>query len=92
MKYIRNSLAVAMVTCVLPALTYAGDLLSLEQRSDISMYAGQVKIIPTNTVKRVAVGNGKILSVTLVDNKELLLLAEGSGETNLAPRRFKWVA
>lgn len=83
MKYIRNSLAVAIATCVLPALTYAGDILSLEQQSNISMYAGQVKIIPTNTVKRVAVGNGKILSVTLVDNKELLLLAEGSGETNL---------
>lgn len=31
MNYLPNSLAVAIATCILPALTYAGDILSLEQ-------------------------------------------------------------
>ena len=83
MKMIKKPLAAAIVTLMFPALACAKGDLELDNRSSISMYSGQVKIIPTNTVKRVAVGNGKILSVTLVDGKELLLLAEGAGETNL---------
>ncbi|MEY2333589.1 type II and III secretion system protein family protein [Acidithiobacillus ferrianus] len=83
MNMVRTPLAAAIITLILPILVCAKGNLELGSQSSISMYSGQVKIIPTNTIRRVAVGNGKILSVTLVDGKELLLLAEGSGETNL---------
>jgi len=83
MKPLIKALAITIITTMIPCIANAANLFSTDPSSSITMYSGQVKIIPTNTVKRVAVGNGKILSVTLVDNKELLLLAEGAGETNL---------
>lgn len=83
MKPLIKALAITIITAMTPCIANAANLFSTDPSSSITMYSGQVKIIPTNTVKRVAVGNGKILSVTLVDNKELLLLAEGAGETNL---------
>jgi pilus assembly protein CpaC len=83
MKPLIKALAITIITAMIPSVANAANLFSADPSSSITMYSGQVKIIPTNTVKRVAVGNGKILSVTLVDNKELLLLAEGAGETNL---------
>ncbi|MCE5361223.1 MAG: pilus assembly protein N-terminal domain-containing protein, partial [Acidithiobacillus sp.] len=49
----------------------------------LDLYAGEVKVIPTQPVKRVAVGDGKVLSTTVVDGKELLLLGDGEGETSL---------
>ncbi len=49
----------------------------------LDLYAGEVKVLPTQPVKRVAVGDGKVLSTTVVDGKELLLLGDGEGETSL---------
>lgn len=60
-----------------------GNAAAAAQDSEITLYTGQVKVLPSNPVKRVAVGNGKVLSTTVIDNKELLLLAENSGETSL---------
>ncbi|MCY0871513.1 MAG: pilus assembly protein N-terminal domain-containing protein [Acidithiobacillus caldus] len=42
----------------------------------IDLYAGQVRVIPTKPVKRVAIGDGKVLSTTVVDGNELLLLGD----------------
>jgi len=50
---------------------------------EIDLYQGEVKVIPSKPLKRVAVGDGKILSTTVVDSKELLLLGDGPGETSL---------
>ncbi len=83
MKAVITALAAAITTLQVSVVSAASDDLRPDPSSNISMYSGQVKIIPTSTIRRVAVGNGKILSVTLVDNRELLLLAEGAGETNL---------
>ena len=49
----------------------------------IDLYAGQVRVIPTKPVKRVAIGDGKVLSTTVVDGNELLLLGDAEGETSL---------
>ncbi|MES2771216.1 MAG: pilus assembly protein N-terminal domain-containing protein [Pseudomonadota bacterium] len=50
--------------------------------SELNLYVGEVKTLTLGRIARVAVGNGKILSATVVDN-ELLLLTEGVGETSL---------
>ncbi|MEY2343026.1 type II and III secretion system protein family protein [Acidithiobacillus sp. IBUN Pt1247-S3] len=63
--------------------SFSSMAMAAEDEPGISLYAGQVKVIPSKAVKRVAVGNGKVLSTTVVDNRELLLLAEGAGETSL---------
>lgn len=56
---------------------------SAAEDPNLDLYAGQVKVLPTKPVKRVAIGNGKVVSSTVVDGKELLLLGEAEGETSL---------
>lgn len=48
----------------------------------LTLYVGEVKTLPYKNLTRVAVGNGKVLSSTVLE-EELLLLAEGVGDTSL---------
>lgn len=50
---------------------------------NISMFLGEIKIIEVGAVDRVAVGKGELLSTTMLDNGQLLLLAEKDGETTV---------
>ncbi|WP_396333340.1 type II and III secretion system protein family protein [Burkholderia anthina] len=60
--------------------------------STLYMYKGQVKVIPIEgRVKRVAVGNGDLLNVSVVDH-QLLLLAQAPGDTSLVVWRDSGIA
>ena len=48
----------------------------------IVMYVGEVRTLPMPAVQRVAVGNGRIITTTVLDN-EMLVLAESQGETGM---------
>lgn len=48
----------------------------------LHLYNGEVKILPAHDLVRVAVGNGKLLSVTHVKN-QLIMIGTGVGSTNL---------
>ncbi len=48
----------------------------------ITMYVGEIRTLPMGAVQRVAVGNGRIITTNVLE-KELLLLAEQPGETDL---------
>jgi pilus assembly protein CpaC len=48
----------------------------------IVMYMGEVRTLPITRISRIAVGNGKIISTTVLDN-EMLMLGEAQGETGL---------
>jgi pilus assembly protein CpaC len=48
----------------------------------IVMYVGEVRTLPIVNIQRVAVGNGKVITTTVLD-KEMLLLAESPGETGM---------
>lgn len=50
---------------------------------EILMYVGEVKTIPATNVSRIAVGNGKLITASVLGNKELLLIAEAPGDTSL---------
>lgn len=52
----------------------------------ITMFHGEVKTLPISKVQRVAVGNGKLLTTTVLEN-EVVLLAEANGDTSL----FIWL-
>lgn len=52
----------------------------------LTMFHGEVKTLPIGKVQRVAVGNGKLLTTTVLDN-EIVLLAESAGDTSL----FIWL-
>src|SRR5690606_25867999 len=49
----------------------------------ITVFVGEVRILQPGSVDRVAVGNGKLLSTTVLDNGQLLMLAEDAGETTM---------
>jgi len=49
----------------------------------IMVFIGEIKILEVGDVDRVAVGNGKLLSTSMLDNGQLLILAEAAGETTL---------
>jgi len=49
----------------------------------IMVFIGEIKILEVGDVDRVAVGNGKLLSTSMLDNGQLLILAEATGETTL---------
>lgn len=49
----------------------------------ISMYVGEVKVIEVGPVERVAVGKGDLLSTSILKNGQLIILAEGEGDTKL---------
>jgi pilus assembly protein CpaC len=48
---------------------------------NITVFMGEVRVMEVGSVDRVAVGNGKLLSTTVLDNGQLLLLAEEAGDT-----------
>ncbi len=50
--------------------------------NSLELYAGQTQILPVS-VARVAIGNGKLISVSIVNNKQILVLAESPGNTTL---------
>ena len=49
----------------------------------IKMYQGQVKILKVGNINRVAVGDAKLISTSLLNNGQLLLIAEGEGESTV---------
>lgn len=50
---------------------------------NIDMYVGEVKVLDGINVDRVAIGNGKLLKVNTLPRSQLLLIAEGEGNTSL---------
>lgn len=55
---------------------------SMIHARNLELYDGQVKVLPVQTVSRVAVGNGKIIGVTTLKN-EVILIGRGIGTTDL---------
>lgn len=51
--------------------------------SDWQIYSGEVKVFDTKDINRVAVGNGKIVSATILENSKLLLIGKDVGDTNI---------
>lgn len=77
---------VKIILCGLLALP--GILFAQEQQADIKnteihMFVGEVKTLPVDHVQRIAVGNGKMFSTSVLGNNELLLIAEAPGDSSL---------
>lgn len=49
--------------------------------SQLNMYVGEVSVMALPPVKRVAVGNVSLISTSVTDTGQLILIAEGEGET-----------
>ena len=50
---------------------------------EVVIYPGQVKVIEQVNVERIAIGNGKLVTASVVANKQIVLLGEAPGVTSL---------
>ncbi len=67
-----------MVVCMFGAgLCWAAD------DEIVELYVGEIKILKVADIKRIAVGNSKLLSTSLLNNGQLLIIAEGEGDSNV---------
>ncbi|HLO94661.1 MAG TPA: pilus assembly protein N-terminal domain-containing protein [Burkholderiaceae bacterium] len=55
---------------------------------EIDMFVGESRVFPAPGVARIAVGNGKLLTASALDEKEIILFANGEGTSSL----FVWHA
>jgi pilus assembly protein CpaC len=51
--------------------------------SEIEMFAGETRVIKEPNAGRLAVGNGKVMSAAVLDDKEILLIANDVGVSSL---------
>lgn len=58
----------------------ANDIQNLAHR--VQLYAGEVKVIPIRQVKRVALGNGKLVSIQQAGD-QLIMIGQAMGTTNM---------
>lgn len=49
----------------------------------LDLYPGEVKVLAIPKVERIAIGNGKLLTATIVDEKQVVLLGESVGQTTM---------
>lgn len=56
------------------------------QVPEIEMFVGESRVFPTPGVARIAVGNGSIMSAAALDDKEVIVFANGVGTSSL----FVW--
>ena len=50
---------------------------------EIQMFAGETRVLPQRDAQRLAVGDAKVLSAAVLDEREILLIANGPGDTML---------
>ena len=78
---------VALLT-VLGILTGGAGALAASQGSNlppipIELYVGQVHLIRAGNLRRVAVGNGKVIQATALDGGQVLVIPEAAGQSTL---------
>jgi pilus assembly protein CpaC len=50
---------------------------------NIDLYVGEIKILKVGEIERIAVGNSSTLSTSMLNNGQLLLIAEKQGDSNV---------
>ncbi|MCG8324774.1 MAG: pilus assembly protein N-terminal domain-containing protein [Thiotrichales bacterium] len=75
-----KKIILAFMFLMAPGIGWAQELTPV---TSINVFVGEIKILEVGAVERVAVGKGSVLSTTLLDNGQLLLLAEEEGETSV---------
>lgn len=58
-------------------------LTGVNAADSVTMFVGEIQILEVGNIDRVAVGNSGLLSTSMLENGQLLLLAEKEGETTV---------
>ena len=70
-----------LALCVAAACTVPGA--SAGQPTVLNLYVGQAHVLNPGQVKRIAVGNGKIIQATSLDDRQILIIPESAGQSTL---------
>jgi pilus assembly protein CpaC len=65
------------------ALAFAATTNANVQETELTMYVGEAKVFNESGVRRLAVGNGQVLNATVLDDRQVLVLAEEEGQSSL---------
>jgi pilus assembly protein CpaC len=77
MRLFRQLLLCLTALLVTPAVALANDPVEL------TMFEGETRVIPEPNAGRLAVGNGQVLSAAVLDDREILLIANKVGVSSL---------
>ena len=76
-------LAAIVAPCALQAAPASAGVPAVEAAiTNLELYVGQVKLIPARDVTRIALGNGKLVTSSVLAN-QILMLAEGAGDGSM---------
>ena len=73
----------AGMTFALSGVPSAAAAQSSGRSEPITLYVGEAHVLNEPNVRRIAVGNGKVLQATALDERQVLVLPEGPGQTTL---------
>jgi len=51
--------------------------------ASLELYVGQARVIDAGNVRRIVIGNGKVIQATALDDGQLLVIPEGPGQSTL---------
>jgi pilus assembly protein CpaC len=54
-----------------------------EVPAELELFVGETRVLPSPNVARIAVGNGRLLSASVVDERDILLIANDAGFTTM---------
>lgn len=77
----RKFITLFCAACVLASSGIS--LAGTENAKEIVMFVGEITTIPASKVQRIAIGNGALVSTKFIDDTQMLLIAEGVGDTSL---------
>ncbi len=86
LSFLLAPVALATLAPVAAAITEAapaGSRLALPQITEVQMFAGETRVLPQRNAGRLAVGDGKVVSAAVLDEREILLIANAPGDTML---------
>ncbi len=77
----RKLITLFCAACVLACSGFS--LAGTENAKEIVMFVGEITTIPASKIQRIAIGNGALVSTKFIDDTQMLLIAEGVGDTSL---------
>ena len=80
---LRHITTLICAACVLLLPLRAVAAATTPADKEIVMFVGEIKSIPANKAYRVAVGNGSMISTKFIEPDQMLIIAEGVGDSSL---------
>ena len=80
---LRHIATLICAACVLVSPQRAVAAAAEPVDKEIVMFVGEIKSIPANKAFRVAVGNGSLISTKFIEPDQMLIIAEGVGDSSL---------